>query len=83
MTPSPVVVSPNDSISSAIRKMQEGGYRHLPVLDNQNKPMGILSVKRIVHYLAGHFPTAVFNLPPTRLSTHPVRKGLDSQIIEL
>jgi CBS domain-containing protein len=64
MTPDPVVVQPKDSISTAIRRMEEGGYRHLPVVID-GKPTGILSVKRIVHYLVEHFAATVFNLPPT------------------
>jgi CBS domain-containing protein len=64
MTPKPVVVSPKDSIGSAIRRMEEGGYRHLPVIDEGGRPVGVLSVKRIVHYLVEHFPTTVYNLPP-------------------
>jgi CBS domain-containing protein len=63
MTPNPVVVHPKDSISMAIRRMEEGGYRHLPVVVD-GKPTGILSVKRIVHYLVEHFEATVFNLPP-------------------
>ena len=43
--------------------MEEGGYRHLPVVDERG-PVGVLSVKRIVHYLVEHFPTTVYNLPP-------------------
>jgi CBS domain-containing protein len=64
MTPNPVTVHPKDSISVAVRRMVEGGYRHLPVLDEQGRPVGILSVKRIVHYLAEHFPGTVYNQPP-------------------
>jgi CBS domain-containing protein len=63
MTANPVAVSSKDPIEKAVRLMEEGGYRHLPVVD-QGKPVGILSVKRIVHYLVEHFPTAVYNLPP-------------------
>jgi CBS domain-containing protein len=63
MTPRPVVVHPKDSISMAIKRMEEGGYRHLPVVVD-DKPVGILSVKRIVHYLVEHFADTVFNLPP-------------------
>ncbi|MGL4424211.1 MAG: CBS domain-containing protein [Gemmataceae bacterium] len=44
--------------------MQQGGYRHLPVVDAENRPVGMLSAKRIVHYLAEHFPMAVYNQPP-------------------
>jgi len=64
MTPDPVTVHPKDSIGAAIRRMEEGGYRHLPVVDEKARPVGVLSVKRIVHYLAEHFPSTVYNLPP-------------------
>jgi CBS domain-containing protein len=64
MTPDPVTVNPKESISAAIRRMVEGGYRHLPVIDHAGQAVGILSVKRIVHYLAEHFPATVYNLPP-------------------
>jgi CBS domain-containing protein len=64
MTPDPVTVNPKESISAAIRRMEEGGYRHLPVVDHGGQPVGVLSVKRIVHYLAEHFPDTVYNLPP-------------------
>ncbi len=64
MTPDPVVVRPKDPIGAAIRRMEEGGYRHLPVLDETGGPVGVLSVKRIVHYLAEHFPATVCNQPP-------------------
>jgi CBS domain-containing protein len=64
MTPDPVVVYPSQPIGAALRRMEEGGYRHLPVVDPAGQPLGILSVKRIIHYLAEHFPTTIYNLPP-------------------
>ncbi len=64
MTPNPVSVSPKDSVRTAVRRMQKGGYRHLPVVDEENRPVGILSARRVVHYLVEHFPGLVFNLPP-------------------
>ena len=64
MTSTPVSVMPGDSIRTAIKRMQLGGYRHLPVVNENQQPVGILSVKRIVHYLVEHFPAAVYNLPP-------------------
>ncbi|MBM4070519.1 MAG: CBS domain-containing protein [Planctomycetes bacterium] len=74
MTPRPVAVHPKDSIGSAVRLMEEGGYRHLPVMDG-GKPVGILSVKRIVHYLAEHFPSTVYNLPPDPSAVQHEREG--------
>jgi CBS domain-containing protein len=64
MTRKPVVVHPKESISTAIKRMEEGGYRHLPVAEPDGRPLGVLSVKRIVHYLAEHFPSTIYNQPP-------------------
>jgi len=64
MTANPVVVSPKEPIAAAVRRMEEGGYRHLPVVDEGGRPLGVLSVKRIVRYLVEHFPSTVYNLPP-------------------
>lgn len=64
MTADPVVVSDRDSIGAAIRRMEEGGYRHLPVVDAAGRVVGMLSVKRIVHYLVEHYPKTVHNQPP-------------------
>ncbi len=75
MTPEPVTVHPKQPISSAIRHMEEGGYRHLPVVDERGTAMGVLSVKRIVHYLVEHFPGTVYNLPPDPGAVQQEREG--------
>jgi CBS domain-containing protein len=64
MSPEPVAVNLKDSVAAAVRRMEEGGYRHLPVIDGAGRPGGVLSVKRIVHYLAEHFPAVIYNQPP-------------------
>ncbi len=64
MTADPVTVLPGDPIRVAVRKMKAGGHRHLPVVDENTRPVGILSVKRVVHYLVEHYPAAVYNQPP-------------------
>src|SRR5207253_95065 len=48
MTPDPVSVSPKDSVQTAIERMEKGGYRHLAVVDELNRPVGILSARRVV-----------------------------------
>ena len=44
-----------------------------PCVDESGRPLGVLSVKRIVHYLAEHFPATVYNQPPdpTSFPTEP------------
>jgi CBS domain-containing protein len=75
MTPDPVVVHPKEPVGVAVRRMEEGGYRHLPVVDEAGRPVGVLSVKRIVHYLAEHFPGTVYNLPPDPGAVQHEREG--------
>jgi CBS domain-containing protein len=75
MTPDPVVVQPKETIGVAVKRMEEGGYRHLPVVDEKGHPVGVLSVKRIVHYLVEHFPGAVYNLPPDPGAIQQEREG--------
>jgi CBS domain-containing protein len=64
MTKEPVTVELKDPIRFAVRHMEKGGYRNLPVVDDVGRPIGMISVMRIVHYLVEHFPGAVYNLPP-------------------
>jgi CBS domain-containing protein len=75
MTPNPVCVHPKDPIGVAVRRMEEGGYRHLPVVDEAGRPVGVLSVKRIVHYLVEHFPGTVCNQPPDPGAVNQAREG--------
>ena len=75
MTHGPVSVRPKEPIAAAVRSMVSGGYRHLPVVDEEGRPIGIVSVKRIMHYLVEHFPSTVYNLPPEPRAVPQEREG--------
>lgn len=64
MTPDPKVLKIEDSVADAIRLMNQGGYRHIPILDSREWVQGVVSVRDILKYLAEHFPYEVYNLPP-------------------
>ena len=64
MTQNPECLELNDPISYAMNRMNLGGYRHVPIIDQQKRPVGIISVKDIVNLLVEEFPQAVMNLPP-------------------
>jgi len=51
MTPNPETVMLNDRIAFALHKMDLGGYRHIPVLD-EGKVVGVISVRDILRYIA-------------------------------
>jgi len=47
MTKNPSTVKPNDGLKEAIWKMERGHFRHLPVVDDSDKLIGILSDRDI------------------------------------
>ena len=53
-----------DSLDTAILYMAKGGYRHIPIVNEQNQPVGIVSIRHIISYLVEHFPQEVLTLPP-------------------
>ncbi len=52
MTPNPTVLHQEDSIVYALHQMHLGGYRHIPLMDDDEKPNRIVSVRTVVDYLA-------------------------------
>ncbi|MDT7040764.1 CBS domain-containing protein [Candidatus Nitronereus thalassa] len=64
MTRAPVSIAANASIWDAAKAMKDGGFRHLPVIDGEGNPMGFISIRNIVTYLADQFPDTVYTLPP-------------------
>lgn len=65
MTPHPTVIRPPDSLAEAMRRLLEGRRRHLPVVDERGKVLGMLSVRDILAYVAAKFPEDMINLPPS------------------
>ncbi len=64
MTSPATVASHDEKIGGVIQTMVNGGFRHIPVVDESGILKTVVSVKRIVEYVVEHFPAAVFNLPP-------------------
>jgi CBS domain-containing protein len=75
MSREPATISSTATVADAIRVMAEGGYRHLPIVDAQGKPTGVVAVYGIVHYLVDHFPATVYNLPPDPKAAPREREG--------
>lgn len=45
MSKTVIWAGPNEGISTAVEKMRNAGIRHLPVVDKQGKPMGMISMR--------------------------------------
>ncbi len=57
MTPEPMVVHEIDSIASALNLMAVHGFRHVPILNVDEKLVGIVGPRRVSNYLQAHFVT--------------------------
>ena len=64
MTPDPDTLPQSASIAFALRTMSVEGYRHIPLVDSDGTPVGVVAVRDIVGWLARLFPETVLNLPP-------------------
>ena len=64
MTRDPITVSENDPIWRVISRMHEGGFRQVPVLDDQGHAIACVRHKDIAEFMANHFADHVLNLPP-------------------
>ena len=75
MSSPPATISNGATVGDAIRVMSEGGYRHLPIVDGDSRPIGVLATQGIVHFLVDHFPATVYNLPPDPKASTRDREG--------
>jgi CBS domain-containing protein len=51
MTQNPTTLRSRDKIAFALHRMNVGGFRHIPILDDNDKLVGIISVRGILAYL--------------------------------
>jgi CBS domain-containing protein len=73
MTPDPEALTAGDRIAFAVHCMSVAGYRTVPLVDAERRPIGVVTVTDVIHWLASLFPEAVLNLPPGDALKHPHR----------
>ena len=64
ITQNPEFVSPEDPLAYALNKMHIGGFRNVPVVNDELYPIGIISIADIVATIADYFHSEIINLPP-------------------
>lgn len=75
MTRTPTVLPATASVGAAIDLMTQRGFRHLPIVDAQGIPQGVVAVQGIVRYLVDRFPQAIYTLPPEPGKRYMQREG--------
>jgi CBS domain-containing protein len=51
MTRHPICERPDASLAFALNLMSNGGFRHIPIVDQDNIPIGIVSIKDVVDHI--------------------------------
>lgn len=76
MTPDPETLRLRDPVAYAFNKMSVGRFRHVPLVDDEGRAVGILSTRDLVDLLVELCPEEVLNLPPEpELANHPRPEG--------
>lgn len=65
MTADPECLTLDDTLAFALHHMSVGGFRHIPLVDEDGKPTGIVAMRSIVEFMVDSFPRQVLNLPPS------------------
>ncbi|MBI3784844.1 MAG: CBS domain-containing protein [Deltaproteobacteria bacterium] len=75
MTADPESLGPDDKVSFALNTMSVRGFRHVPIVNDDDHPCGVVSMRDVVDYMVDLFHTEVLNLPPTPRLQRPSREG--------
>ena len=70
MTANPEYLQMEDAVAYALNKMVVSGFRHVPIVDDNKKSVGVVSLVDIVQQVATSLGEEILNLPPI-----PQRKG--------
>ncbi len=74
MSTTPQTAQQEDMLDTAMLYMARGGYRHIPIVDEQHQPIGMVSIRDVISHLVDEFPQEVLTLPP-----RPVRDAMKAR----
>jgi CBS domain-containing protein len=76
MTADPEALPARTTVAYVLNKMSVGGFRHVPVVDDESRPVCVISVRDVVNFLVDAFPREVLNLPTQpEIATTRAREG--------
>ncbi len=63
MTRNPQSATMTTTVGFALNMMSQGGFRHIPIVDDDNLPVGLISVKDLVDHVANTVVKDLLNFP--------------------
>jgi CBS domain-containing protein len=64
MTASPRTLDADATLIEAMKAMEQGHFRNVPLIDGEGQLVGILRQLDLLEYVAEAFPQEILNLPP-------------------
>ena len=64
MTAQPCCLHRDDAVVFALKLMHEGGFRHVPIVDDNGHPYAVISVKDVVEFMVRIFAREMMTAPP-------------------
>ena len=71
MTRDPDALTVGDRVAHAVNHMSVAGYRTIPLVDEERRPVGVVTAGHVIKWMASLFPEAVLNLRPGDALKHP------------
>jgi signal-transduction protein with cAMP-binding, CBS, and nucleotidyltransferase domain len=64
MTPDPETLQLDDQVAFVMHAMHVGGFRHVPIVDERDRPLHVISIRDVLAFVLDQFPNRVVNVPP-------------------
>ena len=71
MTRDPEALTMRDRVAHALHSMSVAGYRTVPIVDSDQRPVGVVTATDVIRWLAGLFPEVLLNLAPGDVIKNP------------
>jgi len=71
MTKDPDALAVTDRVAYAVNRMSVAGYRTIPLVGDDRRPVGVVTATHVIKWMADLFPEAVLNLRPGDALKHP------------
>jgi CBS domain-containing protein len=64
MTHNPDCLMMDDAVKFVMNRMHVGGYRHIPIVNEDGEPIFVIALRDVLGFVLDHFPNLVSNIPP-------------------
>lgn len=65
MTKDPIRLMKTDKVAFVMHNMHVGGFRHIPIVNENDEPISVVSMKDVNSFILDHFPESVLNICST------------------